>query len=385
MNFHAGLNVLLTCISILAVDFEIYPRKFAKTETFGLSLMDIGVGTFMISSALTSRYARGVPSATTPLNMATFQSVSIQHLIVLLLGVGRFVALKVLNYQEHVSEYGVHWNFFVTLFCVWTVADFVHRTLPRSYVVWLALLWLAVYQAVLINTPLADFIFSSDRSNLVSANKEGIFSLMGYIPMFLLSESLAHMMFYNDSTENATNGVEPAKKAESNMSVTVGTTFDLSAVAKCNPQFIDAMNADTIVSKWDFPMMRKMTMCSLVLWLAWLAATTVQPTSRRLVNVPYVTVILALTVTILLMLYVSDTLSGGPNVPVLTLQYMSKHSLLVFLAANVMTGMINMSMQTIYASPAAAFVVLLSYSVAVTCVAWIAEYFTTSKAEKGRA
>lgn len=39
-----GGNLLMTCLSILAVDFPAYPRRFAKTELFGFSLMDTGAG-----------------------------------------------------------------------------------------------------------------------------------------------------------------------------------------------------------------------------------------------------------------------------------------------------------------------------------------------------
>merc|ERR1711965_850734 len=82
-----------------------FPRRFCKTETFGVSLMDAGAGSFVFGNALVSRAGlrggawsarRGVP--------------------LVLLGLGRLVAVKASGCPEHVTEYGRHWNFFFTLF-----------------------------------------------------------------------------------------------------------------------------------------------------------------------------------------------------------------------------------------------------------------------------
>ena len=51
---------LFTAIAILAVDFPIFPRRFAKTELYGTGLMDIGVGLFMVTHGVTATEARSL-------------------------------------------------------------------------------------------------------------------------------------------------------------------------------------------------------------------------------------------------------------------------------------------------------------------------------------
>ena len=148
-NFR-GAVVLVTCMSILAVDFgpRVFDRRYAKTETFGVSLMDLGAGLFVYSSGLCSQWARQSDSFASSSSAAALQSGASSPspsssplsssfwgwwrwnrsvVATLALGGLRLAVNRALNYQEHASEYGLHWNFFVTLAAVWALAVTLRR------------------------------------------------------------------------------------------------------------------------------------------------------------------------------------------------------------------------------------------------------------------
>ena len=78
------------------------PRRFAKTETYGTGLMDVGVG--------------GLRSARSSSPSARRARVALRRALPLLaLGAATLAGKRGVDYQQHVSEYGVHWNFFFTL------------------------------------------------------------------------------------------------------------------------------------------------------------------------------------------------------------------------------------------------------------------------------
>ena len=170
-NYRSGISVA-TAISILAVDFQVYPRRFVKTETFGYSLMDVGVGTYVFAHGL--------------LGSRLCHSQGQWKKIFPIIGLGflRLAAVKSMDYHEHVSEYGVHWNFFFTLALIKGITA-VLKPQTRPAVVTVSIL--AFYE-VILKLGLQNWILSDyPRNGLIASNREGIFSLFGYLALYYIS------------------------------------------------------------------------------------------------------------------------------------------------------------------------------------------------------
>ncbi|CAJ0630304.1 7636_t:CDS:2 [Entrophospora sp. SA101] len=172
--------VILTCICILAVDFKVFPRRFAKVEDYGTSLMDLGVGSFVFSSGIVSAkpFLKKPENRFKPMKGQLVAAVK-HSLPILALGILRLIAVKSSDYQEHVTEYGKHWNFFFTLgfLPIFVTLCRTFQKYTRFSIVGLTIAIL--YQIVLSKFGLEEYIQNAPRINLINDNKEGLSSFWG--------------------------------------------------------------------------------------------------------------------------------------------------------------------------------------------------------------
>ncbi|XP_071316437.1 phosphatidylinositol-glycan biosynthesis class W protein isoform X1 [Trachinotus anak] len=342
--FRVFVNVK-TAISILAVDFSVFPRRYAKTETYGTGVMDFGVGAYVFANALVCPEARRKNISGSKMNHITKQLLSVWPLVVL--GMGRLVSVKMTDYQEHMTEYGVHWNFFFTLAIVRVVASLILAVLPASQSWLFSLLISGLYQFTLETTELKAFlIHNNDREkDFLHANKEGIFSVVGYVAIYMAG-------------------------------VQVG---------------LYVMQPRSQVKEW-LKALSNLLFGSFVLYVALFACQSlVEPVSRRLSNLPFCLWSVAQSLFFISCLCIADMLllfskrtSGVYCVPsswtlhkkqsdsvsdknngemerFCLVQAVSRNQLLFFLLANVMTGLTNSVVDTLSCSTSFSVCILLLY------------------------
>jgi phosphatidylinositol glycan class W len=350
-NFR-GCMMVATCLGILAVDFRLFPRRFAKVETWGTSLMDIGVGSFVYSAGVVGARAvlkERAEGRSTALTQRLFQSFR-HSLPLLVLGVIRLLSVKGLDYAEHVTEYGVHWNFFFTLGLLPPfVALFqsASRFIP-SYA-GLAVLLGFLYQVALETTALKAYILTAPRTDLLSMNREGVFSFIGYLAIFLAGQDTGMVVLPRRLNPRGTSSSGSQR-----------TTLVLSMAAR------------TVV--WAM-------LCFLTTDYKYGAGLAV---SRRLANLPYVLFVVAFNCAQLTAMCLIDTLffPAFYNAPdarlekeahdVATsrvLRAYNRNGLAIFLVANLLTGLVNMTVPTLDVGQLGTLGILVAYGSVVTGVA----------------
>lgn len=346
--------IVITCIAILAVDFRIFPRRFAKVENWGTSIMDMGVGSFVFTGGVVSARSILKTEAGKRAPLSRRLLASVRHSIPLLvLGFIRLLSVKGLDYAEHVSEYGVHWNFFFTLGLLppfvalfQTLFDFV-----PSYAV-LSVILASIYEFALDRTDLGKFILTAPRTNLYSQNREGIFSFAGYLAIFLAGQSLGTF----------------ALPRQNNIpkSVSAGQRFRSSILGK----LIITAAIWTLLFHWSISYSYGLGLRLTV--------------SRRLANLPYVLWVSSFNSAMIALCCAIETLCF-PNLYKATnkeeetqrakeatsplLYAYNRNGLAVFLLANLLTGLVNLTLPTLQMGTLESMAVLVSYIAVISAVA----------------
>lgn len=352
LTTYRGCMMVITCVAILAVDFPLFPRRFAKVETWGTSLMDMGVGSFVFAGGLFAArpvLAEQVSGRASSLPRRLVYSA--RHSVPLLLfGVIRLLSVKSLDYAEHVTEYGVHWNFFFTLGLLlpFVATCQAALSLVPSYAA-LALLIGGTYQLLLGKTELQAFILAGPRTDLLSMNREGVFSFLGYLAIFLAGQHLGMLIIPRSVGARGRAGTG-----------TPHSTLLLTMAA------------------WA------------AIWsgLYWLSTSYAYGlglgVSRRLANLPYVLWVAAFNSLQLLAFCCIDTLlfhsfysaanqkaerEAYQMATSRVLRAYNRNGLAIFLLANLLTGLVNMTVRTLDASAVKTMAILVAYTVTLTGVA----------------
>ncbi|KAA8898941.1 hypothetical protein TRICI_006435 [Trichomonascus ciferrii] len=340
LTCYRGGMLVLTCAAILAVDFQEFPRRFAKVETWGTSLMDLGVGSFVFSMGLVS--ARGTlvdvyHDKSTAFVTALLQSFK-QSLSVLLLGIVRLVAVKAFDYHEHVTEYGIHWNFFMTLGLLppfVSVIEFMPKHVPTVFI---ALIIGIGYELVLNYTALSSFILTAPRVDVLSANKEGIFSFIGYLSIFLSGKGTG-LYTLPSSISGFKACLFPQTKSQ----------FKASKSSDSRIRVVGALFGSSIFHNALF--------YASMMWVT---------PSRRLANLPYILWTVSYNTAFLALYVAVEALVFGKHyyygicVPT-SLDAINLNGLAIFLLANISTGVINMKMKTLDATRFQSMTTLVLY------------------------
>jgi glucosaminylphosphatidylinositol acyltransferase len=313
-----GTTVLFTVIAILAVDFPVvFPRRYVKTEWYGAGLMDIGVGAYVFTGAVVRGSRRKA--------MMSGREV-VTTAVVFVMGFARAYVNKSVDYQEHVSEYGVHWNFFVTLILVKLLSDSFSRFIARGSAfahIAAGLIILIGHQYLLSYTEIGLWVMEDSTTqerkqhSLFWQNKEGFVSLTGYVAIDLCTRGSASWL---------------------------------------------------LEMKWW-----QLGLADVALWVALrVSRTLVQDICRRSANAPYVIWIFAIGVMLLSLTETFvDPRKTGRESPLMGA--LSRNQFPVFIVSNLLTGLVNLTNDTLHTPMPTAMGVLAVYVVLVCTVAYALE------------
>uniref|UniRef100_A0AC35GUR2 Phosphatidylinositol-glycan biosynthesis class W protein n=1 Tax=Panagrolaimus sp. PS1159 TaxID=55785 RepID=A0AC35GUR2_9BILA len=266
-----------TAVAILGVDFRIFPRRFAKTISYGTSPSKKQNYNYSKKSILQFFYSMTA---------------------LMILGFGKPLLMSIFNYRHELTEYGTHWNFFMTL-AVLKIVAFLPSIIS---------ILIGIFGSICLASQqdFENYLLSDNRNydSILDSNREGLISLCGYVLILDISRR------FGDDMKNLLNAISSWQSTAYSFALT-GLYYSLYYI---------------ITVYFDY-----------------------QP-SRRIANLPYILQCLGAThyttaIVQIPMLFSTISKHSNENLPTL-LNYIGSWSLTTFLSANILTGIINVSIQT---------------------------------------
>lgn len=172
--------MLSVTVCILSVDFPIFPRRAAKTFDYGFSIMDAGVGAFIAFSGAVSPEAKHAVESSKETKLGLVGKTLSSSVPLILLSCLRLFLIKHSGYREITEEYGSHLNFFAVLAAVKLISCFVYLCIGRRIKLnYVGIALIVLYQLFLNYYAMENIVDNGYRDNFFTANKEGFLSMIG--------------------------------------------------------------------------------------------------------------------------------------------------------------------------------------------------------------
>lgn len=401
---YRGAMMVITCSSILAVDFPVFPRRFAKTESFGTSLMDMGVGSFVFAAGIVAARQQLKEDQEASRSLVKRFKAALRHSLPLAaLGLARLWSVKSLDYAEHVSEYGVHWNFFFTLALLSPAIAILQPLLRYTQYVGgyniFAFVLAICYEIILYCVPdMKAYIILSERKpgDWLSQNREGVFSFIGYLAIFICGMGAGVNILPREPEPGARKLLQkdPLEADEDWLASVLGAAEKEDEPNKAAPP---PMEMPKLKPEWPKPTLHRLGALTFMwfifsTWAMWRYGPRLF-VSRRMANLAYVCWVCTFNYAQLLLFNIIEKIMF-PNVytaktkeaersrirdatsPVM--RAYNRNGLAIFLLANLLTGLVNMTLPTIHMGDVPAMTVLVSYMGVLTAVALALDHYNIS-------
>ena len=335
LNLYRSTMLLSACSAILAIDFSQMPRRLGKTKEYGVSVMDVGVGSFIVSASCVkwqrrrrnSRSGRNSDGGKhrreeeeeeeEEARKKTMRAVK-RAMVSFLLGFARYVSVKRSGYQLVEEEYGPMWNFFFSL----AVIDILSAAIILAC---------------------GNFAFTNEKTRMRNT--------------FIVASSVAilvEVLLRGNASKNTTMKLEswllaptkdrgefPTKYTDIVAFVKLNREGAFSCVGMTSLHFFGRFFGEYVHRKKCEGELRRAAWLALALWVA--AYTSIEvfeiiKPSRRLCNFGYILWMITYNVSaMVVMAFIHEQYDTVPSI----LERANESPMLVFLFANVTTGLFN--------------------------------------------